>query len=102
MPRAAADHRTNITLTTTAELGAKIDRVVARVESSKNAVIIGVLQIMSEDELAATYQRALDAGLVHPRGRTTPEQRELLQAISGLPADKMRELLSQLRTGSAV
>lgn len=92
MPKAAAEHRVNITLTTTAEMGAKVDRVVARVGTSKNAVILGLLHALSEDEIERHYLAAVNAGAVSPRGKVNPKQRKIMQALSRLSPEKLAEL----------
>lgn len=102
MPKPAAEHRGNVTLTMTAEYLAKLERVVEATASSKNAVLVAVIASLTEEELAAQYRRAVERGLVSPRGKTTPEQRALLEKINSLSPERMKALLAQLEapTGS--
>ena len=62
MPKAAPSHRANLTLTMTGDLAAKIDRVVNATNSTKNALICGVLASTSEEDLARAYNTAVQQG----------------------------------------
>lgn len=90
----AANPRGYLTITLKKDALDKVERVVSKTMSSKNALIVGVLSVMTEEELEQKYQLAVELGLVQAKFRPSPEQRDLLNRINKLSPAQIRELMS--------
>jgi hypothetical protein len=75
----------------------KVERVVLKTASSKNALIVGLLSVMSEDELEQKFQLAEELGMVQSRYRPSAQHKELLSHLNKLTADQVQALLNQVK-----
>lgn len=96
MPKAVTPGRTNITLTMTEELGKKVDRAVALANATKNALLLGVIYSLTEEELATAYRKAYLAGQVRTRLSLSEDRKAIMAKLSTLSEDKINQLLAQL------
>jgi hypothetical protein len=99
MSTASDPGRTYITVTINNKaIAEKLERVVLKTSSSKNAILVGLLAVMSEDELEQKFQLAEELGMVQSRYRPSAEHKELLAHLNKLSMTEVQALLAQIKS----
>ena len=79
------------------ELDAKVARVAAATNTSKNAVLTALVAQLDEIEMGRLVVTAMASGLVNPIAKRDPHQKELLERFKQLPVEELQRLMSLRR-----